>query len=101
MNGHTARAEAINGMLRNAEGWMAKILPDVIKFLKKKRGKKITGEDITNIANKAGGQPHHPNVYGGLFHKLVLSELLTFTGDWKHMEKVSSHARKTPVWKVK
>lgn len=58
-----------------------------------------TGEDIRLAITETAGEPSHPNAWGALVNRLVKSEVITATGEYRSMKTAKSHARKTPVYR--
>ena len=52
-------------------------------------------------AEEEGITPHHHNAWGSLTNQLVRAGILVDTGRLAKSKKVSSHARRNPVWKVR
>ena len=61
----------------------------------------LTGEDVRLRLREIGIRPRHHNAWGCLIRTAVLRRLLEPTGRWFHMKDISSHARKTPEYRVK
>jgi len=60
-----------------------------------------TGEEIRGMLTHFGLAPRHPNVWGALINAAVKRGLLHDTGKTQPMRDVKSHARRTPVYRVK
>lgn len=59
----------------------------------------VTGETVRKIVTAVGIVPHHPNAWGALIRTAVKRGLLIETGQWRQMEDIRSHARRTPLYR--
>ena len=62
----------------------------------------VTGEDIRLECEKRGiGQPHHPNVWGVMFHSLSRKgrAWIKPTDEWIKASDPQSHARNIRFWR--
>jgi peroxiredoxin len=59
----------------------------------------FTGEEIRIWLTQRGIVPHHSNAWGALIRAAVVRHLIEETGEWRKMRAVSSHARRTPVYR--
>ena len=64
-------------------------------------GRLVTGEDMRHAVQDAIGRPGHHNAYGALISHAVRRNLLLKTGEWTKMRDPQSHARMTPVYRVR
>ena len=61
----------------------------------------LTGEDIRLRLIHQVGAPHHHNAWGALIRHGIKGGLLVATGEYRKMITLKSHARKTPVYRIK
>lgn len=61
----------------------------------------VTGEDITRACQDQGIFPHHHNAWGAAANAAVRKGLLIDTGERRPMRLRTSHARKTPLYRVR
>jgi hypothetical protein len=64
-------------------------------------GSLVTGEDVSLACASVGIVPHHHNAWGAAANQAVRLGLLIDTGQRRHMQKRVSHARQTPVYRVR
>ena len=92
--GRTHRDEALERVSRTA---FTAAVKDVVESMS---GQRVTGEDIRVECACRGVVPHHPNAWGAAINSMVRKNLLIFDNEYKQMKSASSHARKTPVYRV-
>ena len=63
-------------------------------------GALVTGEDIRQRLTELGIAPHHHNAWGTLIMWAVKRQLLHPTGRYLHMRDITSHARRTPEYRL-
>ena len=98
MTGETARDAGISQTLEANPHWAAVAHQFITRYL---AGAEVTGEDIRLRLQREGIEPGHPNAWGGLVSTMVRAGVLTDTGQTRKMRAQASHARRTPVWRVK
>lgn len=59
----------------------------------------FTAEDFCRYAAPLIGHPHHHNAWGAVWHWSVKFGYIVPTGEWRHMKKVTSNGRKTPLYR--
>lgn len=64
-------------------------------------GQEVTGDEIHSWLEAIGVQPDHHNAWGGFVSGLVRRGVLEDTGRSRHASRVSRHAGRLPVWRVK
>ena len=64
-------------------------------------GVECLAEDMRRLCEEEGITPHHHNAWGSLTNQLVRAGILVDTGRLAKSKKVSSHARRNPVWRVR
>ena len=64
-------------------------------------GREVLAEDWRLLCKENGIEPHHPNAWGGLTHRLVRLGVITDTGRLAKSKDPRSHARRQPVWRVR
>jgi hypothetical protein len=67
------------------------------RLLHRHVGREVTGEDVRALH---GSEVHHPNAWGAAINALVRRGRLLKTGEYRPMQRPSSHARATPVYLV-
>ena len=98
MTGEAARDEGITRTLDANPHWATAANEFIKRHL---AGAEVTGEDIRLRLQQEGIEPGHPNAWGGLVSTRARSGVLTDTGQTRKMKAQASHARRTPVWRVK
>lgn len=66
-----------------------------------KPGRRYTGEEIRRLCTKKGIKPHHHNAWGALIRWGVEKAILIETGEYEQMRDVKSHARRTPIYRIR
>lgn len=69
-------------------------------IVKKLAGAECLAEDMRRLCEEEGIRPHHHNAWGSLTNQLVKAGILIETGRLAKSKKISSHARRNPVWRV-
>lgn len=96
--GEQLRDKNLTEALRNDTGWADRLYAYVYRHL---AGMECTGEEIRTAAVGTVGTPRHPNCWGAAIMLMVRDGLLEDTGYVRSMARPSSHARRTPIWKVR
>jgi hypothetical protein len=94
--GRAAREDAFDRMARHSD-WptAALFVARGIPF-----GWSGMGEDLRAALTAAGlREPHHPNAWGGLINTMLKLGVLADTGETGQMKKVSSHARRSAIYR--
>lgn len=93
------RDEALRRVAENTGPWH----PQAMAMIQLKlRGFTGTGEDIrTRLIMKGLSHPHHHNAWGALTNDALKKKILVPTGEMRHMRGNRSHARRTPVYRVR
>lgn len=95
LTGEEAKLAAFEKVLEASEGWQAKA--EVV--MANLHGWEGTGEDLREIITAAIGRPEHFNAWGALIAIGVRRKQLIPTGEHRHMQRVTSHARSNPVYR--
>jgi len=94
----TERDQALHRVATNSGSWM---LDALIAICRISTDSEVTGEDIRlNILERVG-MPHHHNAWGALIKSALKQGVLIPTGEYRAMKTRKSHARKTPVYRIK
>ena len=64
-------------------------------------GFETTGEQIRVLLDRRGIRPHHHNAWGAVINIALRNGLLEDTGRMTKMSTAKSHARRTPVYRIK
>lgn len=64
-------------------------------------GQEVLAEEMRRLCEEAGIHPHHHNAWGSLTNQLVKAGILQDTGRIARSTRVTSHARRNTVWKVR
>ncbi len=100
-SGEKLRDAGIALVTENSGTWMQRAKDAVYRYLPSDWVG--TGEDIRGIVTRVIGEPHNPHAWGALTK--TLSEprtgLLIDTGTVRKMLEPKSHARRTPVYRVR
>lgn len=91
-----ARDRGIALVTEHSEPWQVRAM----QWLRLYPHAEATGEQIANWVSQYVGEPHHPNAYGALVMVALRRGYIRKTGEWRKMEKRSSHARQTPVYEI-
>ena len=59
----------------------------------------FTTEELARVCEAGGVRPKHYNAWGATINALIRNSTIIATGEYRQTEKVSSHARKTPVYR--
>jgi hypothetical protein len=94
----SARDDALGRVSGRAGAFMGDALSAIGRL---PHGMLLTGEDVRLRLREIGIRPHHHNAWGSLIKTAVDRKLLEPTGRWFRMKDVSSHARRTPEYRVK
>ncbi len=93
VSARTARDDAISTVLGHEPNeWKRKAYGIILAATGE-----FTGEDLRFLVRDAIGNPHHPNVWGGLIHHAVKRGYIREIGMGQMKDK-RSHARRTPVY---
>jgi len=102
--GKEARDNALETVAGNAGEWM----PRALKAIQNIRMATLlpitgtwTGEDIRIYVTNTIGPPHHHNAWGALIKAAITQKLIVPTGQYRPMKSKKSHARRTPVYRLK
>lgn len=97
------RDEALAQVSCNSGSWFdvalvaLEQLPKQNSWANLERG--FTGEFIRQALTPSVGHPHHPNAWGALIRAAIGRDLIAATGEYRPMQAVNSHGRKTPVYR--
>lgn len=64
-------------------------------------GQELLAEELRRACEDAGILPHHHNAWGSLTNHLVRAGILQDTGRIAKSTRLSSHARRNTVWRVR
>ena len=64
-------------------------------------GQEVLAEEMRRVCEEAGIHPHHHNAWGSLTNQLVRAGILQDTGRIAKSTRITSHARRNTVWKVR
>lgn len=92
-----ARDAGMKKVTDNGQPWNERALTSLTRF----KGAEATGEDIRRHVSAEIGEPHHPNGWGALVRSAIKKRWLIHTGIYRPMRAKRSHARRTPVYKVR
>jgi hypothetical protein len=100
--GEVLRDKGIKKVDSHNEDWMERALNVSVSFVGiLPCSDDFTGEDLRlMLESTAVGSPKHPNAYGALINTLVRRKIIVPTGEYRKMKDLSSHARKTPVYRA-
>lgn len=60
----------------------------------------FNADDIRHRAEVIGlGEPHHPNVWGGVIRTAILAGVMTPTGNWKKSTRPGARGRMIPLYR--
>lgn len=95
--GLAAKEEALDRVAENSGGWWDEAMTSLRKV---PLGTEGTAEKFGRLMREGGlGPPHHPNVWGAFTNRALKAGLLEDLDTRRPMEKPSSHARRTPVYR--
>lgn len=94
-----ARDHAIATVARNAGTEFMEQAKAVI--LERLSGTECLAEEMRRVCEEAGVVPHHHNAWGSLTNQLVKAGILIDTGRIAKSKRVTSHARRNTVWRVR
>lgn len=94
-----ARDHAIATVARNAGTEFMEQAKAVI--LERLSGTECLAEEMRRVCEEAGVVPHHHNAWGSLTNQLVRAGVLQDTGRIAKSKRVTSHARRNTVWRVR
>lgn len=92
---------ALQQVSDNAGDWMERCLACIRGLARANDGKTGTGEDVRNYTEKKIGAPHHHNAWGAAISQAVREGLLVPTERYVPMKGPKSHARKTPLYRLR
>jgi hypothetical protein len=96
-SGEQLRDEGIARVLsRTKEQWQADLQGVILSF---PVGQEVTGEEIRWKAVPRIGEPHHPNVWGGVIKTAIKDKLLEPTGEVRKSVSPKNHAHRTFVYR--
>lgn len=96
-----ARDAALKRVKDNAGQWMAAAWGAALAVAKEQDGRVVTGEDFRLAIRNRIPRPHHHNVWGAFIRDLAKAEILIDTKETANMRTKKSHARRTPVYRVR
>lgn len=64
-------------------------------------GREVLAEEMRRVCEEAGIVPHHHNAWGSLTSQLVKAGILQDTGRIAKSTRITSHARRNTVWRVR
>lgn len=64
-------------------------------------GQEVLAEEMRRVCEEAGIVPHHHNAWGSLTNQLVRAGILHDTGRIAKSTRITSHARRNTVWKIR
>jgi hypothetical protein len=64
-------------------------------------GQEVLAEEMRRACEEAGIHPHHHNAWGSLTNQLVKAGILQDTGRTAKSARITSHARRNTVWRVR
>ena len=70
-------------------------------ILERFSGTECLAEEFRRVCEEAGIRPHHHNAWGSLTNQLVKAGILIDTGRIAKSTRVTSHARRNTVWRVR
>lgn len=70
-------------------------------ILERFSGTECLAEEFRRVCEEAGIRPHHHNACGSLTNQLVKAGILIDTGRIAKSTRVTSHARRNTVWRVR
>jgi hypothetical protein len=70
-------------------------------ILERFSGNECLAEEFRRVCEEAGIRPHHHNAWGSLTNQLVKAGILIDTGRIAKSTRVTSHARRNTVWRVR
>lgn len=85
-------------MAKVTSTFMESGLKAISKLRKRKSG--YTGEDIRFKLSESKIKPNHPNAWGALIRKAQNDDLITATGEYRHMVAPTSNGRQSPVYMI-
>lgn len=94
-----ARDQAIATVARHAGTAFMEQAKAVI--LERLSGTECLAEEMRRVCEDAGVVPHHHNAWGSLTNQLVRAGVLIDTGRLSKSKRISSHARRNTVWRVR
>lgn len=103
INGRARKEKGIKRVLDNAGDWTPRAQQIVLQLCAEREGEEMLGEDISkHVTDRIGMPPNHSNALGGLGNWYVMRGLVieVFTERPDHMRKPSSHARRTPRYRL-
>ena len=99
--GETARKrrdKALERVTEHNATWMERAIERIYLL---SPGREVTGEDIRLFVREFTGEPEHHNAYGAMIRIAIARGLIKRTGEYRAMKTPKSHARRTPVYKVR
>ena len=97
VTGDSERDKYLAQVIENSGGW-AKLAVTMVGSHNPE--KEYTGEDFRTSVEEHIGKPHHSNAWGSVINTALRKGLIEATGEYRKMKAISSHARKTPVYRV-
>lgn len=94
-----ARNQGIATVARNAGVEFMEQAKAVI--LERLSGTECLAEEMRRVCEEAGVMPHHHNAWGSLTNQLVRAGVLIDTGRIAKSKRITSHARRNTVWRVR
>lgn len=94
-----ARNHGIALVARNAGSAFMEQAKAVI--LERLSGTECLAEEMRRVCEEAGVVPHHHNAWGSLTNQLVKAGILIDTGRIAKSKRITSHARRNTVWRVR
>jgi hypothetical protein len=93
----TLRDEALERVEEKAKTWLQLALDELPNY----PSKEATGEQIRIWVCSRVGAPHHHNAAGALILRALKLRLIEKTGKMGQMKTRSSHARMTPIYRIR
>ena len=98
------RDAALQRVAENAVEWMPLALLELEQLARNSTGwanldRGFTGEFIRQALTPRIGHPHHNNAFGALIRTAITRKIIVPTGEYRAMQAVNSHSRKTPVYR--
>ena len=92
-----ARDASMERVIENAGATWREQALDIFKKLP--TGYQMTGEDLRLLCQKQSVTPHHHNAWGAFIARLVRTDCIVPTGEYRPMQSRGSHARETKVYR--
>ena len=96
-----AKQVALRQVAENSGSWIKDFLEGVAKMARANDGLLVTGEKLRMMIEPVVGAPHHHNAWGAAISLAVKKGYAEATGEYAAMRGPKSHARKTPVYRLR